>query len=421
MLGLSLWGCSDPVDPRGDGTLAVSTSTSGDDPDPDGFQLTVDGGGALALLPSGAAEIHLSPGRHALQLLGVAKHCSVAPGTSVEVEIVAGRTAPVAFQVSCPGTSIRVTVTTSGLDPDQDGYQLTIDGVNALALVPAGTAQVNVAPGRHTLQLLGVAEQCSVSPGTVLELDLARGSTMPVAYEVNCPMTGARITVTTTGPDPDLGGYRLVVDGGDQGTIASNGTVLVRLNPGSRTVSLEGLAADCAIDGPTSQTVTISAGKVSPIEFVVECSGVLDGTWTFQPTELFDCGLATLVLDTVEIRMTGPGRITFTLKGRLSPRNVLEVSASGALSPGNTFYVLSATKTYPYATIGFSLDGRFTGRNSFSAALNLRARLRVGTLEPGCEQGYRGVVGRRLAQGSLDRPLSAAAPSSQATLSGPLE
>ena len=140
---------------------------------------------SLALLPSGTAELDLSPGPHTLQLLGVAEHCSVLPGTSVEVEITAGRSAPVTFQVSCPGTSIRVTVTTTGQDPDQDGYQLTIDGADALALVPTGIAQVNVAPGRHTLQLLGVADHCWSPRQCSSESSL--GSTTPVAFQVSVP------------------------------------------------------------------------------------------------------------------------------------------------------------------------------------------------------------------------------------------
>ena len=78
-------------------------------------------------------------------------------------------------------------VTTTGPDPDPDGYQLTIDGGDALELHPTGTAQVNIAPGRHTLQLQGVAEHCSVTPGTVLELEFARGSTTAVAFSISCP------------------------------------------------------------------------------------------------------------------------------------------------------------------------------------------------------------------------------------------
>ena len=217
----------------------------------------IDGIDSLALLPSGTAELDLSPGPHTLQLLGVAEHCSVLPGTSVEVDITAGRTTPVAFQVSCPGTSIRVTVTTTGPDPDPDGYQLTIDGADALELHPTGTAQVNIAPGRHTLQLQGVAEHCSVTPGTVLELEFARGSTTPVAYQVDCPLTGARITVTTTNGDIDVNGYSVEVDGTDRGVVLPNGALVVRLDPGSRRVELTGLPPNCTIDGPALRRVTI--------------------------------------------------------------------------------------------------------------------------------------------------------------------
>jgi hypothetical protein len=192
MLGLSLWNCSDQVEPPPDGRLAVSTSTSGDDPDPDGFHLRIDGSASLALLPSGTAELDLSPGRHTLQLVGVAEHCSVAPGTSVDVDITAGSTTSVAFQVSCP-------------------------------------------------------------------------------------LTGARITVTTTGLDLDPDGYRVVADGSDRGAVASNGTVFTKLDPGSRTVSLAGLAPNCAIEGSAVHTVTIVTAEVATIDFVVVCTAPLSG------------------------------------------------------------------------------------------------------------------------------------------------
>ncbi|MEZ0333623.1 MAG: hypothetical protein ACAI18_06425, partial [Gemmatimonadales bacterium] len=155
----------------------------------------------------------------------------------------------------------------------QDGYQLTIDGVDALALDPRGTAKVNVAPGRHTLQLLGVAEQCSVTPGTVLELDFARGSSTPVAYDVDCPLTGARITVTTTNGDVDVNGYSVEVDGTDRGVVLPNGALAVRLDPGSQTVTLTGLPPNCTIDGPASRKVTIVDNEAVPIEFAVVCTG----------------------------------------------------------------------------------------------------------------------------------------------------
>jgi len=171
-----------------------------------------------------------------------------------------------------------VSTSTVGDDPDPDGYLLMVDDVRSrsLDLRPTGSAQVVLAPGRHTLELLGVAEQCSVVPGTVLELDVARGSTTPVAFLVDCPLTGARITVTTTGLNLDSDGYRVMVDGSDRGAIASNGTVLARLEPGSRTIGLTGLAQNCAVQGSSLRTVTIVDTGVA-VEFAVVCTAITGG------------------------------------------------------------------------------------------------------------------------------------------------
>ena len=179
-----------------------------------------------------------------------------------------------------PSTNGTLVVSTSaaGNDPDQDGYRLTVDGVDALHLDAAGTATVDLPPGRHTLSLLGVAEQCSVAPGTSLEVDIAPRSTTPVAFEVSCPLTGAQITVTTTGLDLDPDGYQVAVDGSDRGAIPGNGTVPIRLDPGSRTFALTNLAPNCAVDGFGSQTVAIVDKEVAPVEFAVVCtatSGVI--------------------------------------------------------------------------------------------------------------------------------------------------
>jgi hypothetical protein len=165
-----------------------------------------------------------------------------------------------------------VSTSTVGDDPDLNGYLLMVDDAYSRVLRPTGSAQVDLAPGRHTLELLGVAEQCSVAPRTVLELDVARGSTTLVAFEVNCPLTGARITVTTTGLSLDPDGYRVMVDGSDHGVIASNGTVLAQLEPGSRMIGLTGLAPNCAVDGSSWRTVTIVDTEAVAVEFEVVCT-----------------------------------------------------------------------------------------------------------------------------------------------------
>lgn len=165
-----------------------------------------------------------------------------------------------------------VSTASGGNDPDQDGYLLTVDGVDSLTLKSTGTSQIDLPPGPHTLRLLGMAEHCSVSPGTLLDVAVPSGDTTSVAFEVMCSLTGVRITTTTTGLDLDTDGYHLEVDGTDRGIVLSNDTVLTRLDPGSRTIGLTGLMPNCAIEGPGSRTVTIVEAEVVPIEFAMVCT-----------------------------------------------------------------------------------------------------------------------------------------------------
>ena len=111
---------------------------------------------------------------------------------------------------------------------------------------------------------------------------LAIGLTLAACGDPGAPLevsTGARITTTTTGLDIDPDGYRIAVDGTElQTTVPSNGILLTRLDPGSRTIALTGLTLNCAVDGPGSRTVTILDAEVVPIEFGVICtatSGVI--------------------------------------------------------------------------------------------------------------------------------------------------
>src|SRR5262245_29323451 len=166
IVGLALWSCGDPAGPP-DGTLAVSTTTSGDDPDTDGFQLTIDGSDPLALFPGSTAELALSPGRHTLELVGVAAHCSVSPATSVEVDITAGSTTSVAFQISCPLTGVRITVTTTGQDLDPDGYRVMADSSDRGAIASNGTVVTKLDPGRRTIRLAGLASNCAIAGSAV--------------------------------------------------------------------------------------------------------------------------------------------------------------------------------------------------------------------------------------------------------------
>jgi hypothetical protein len=173
------------------------------------------------------------------------------------------------------GTLVVSTSTLTGGDPDQDGYLLTVDGLDSLRLDPTGTSKVDVPSGEHTLGLLGVAEHCSVTPGTSLQVDVPSGGNRLVAFVVSCP--AAQITTKTIGLDIDAT-YRVLVNGTDGGVVGSNDTVLTRLEPGSWTITLADLAPNCTASDPVSREVTVTRLQVIPIEFSVLCtatSGVI--------------------------------------------------------------------------------------------------------------------------------------------------
>ncbi len=165
-----------------------------------------------------------------------------------------------------------ISTSTQGDDPDLDGYLLAVDGVDSIVLHPTGHSALDLPPGQHSLRLLGVAAHCSVSPSVSLEVDVPPDGTAPVTFTITCPATGARITITTSGLDVDSDGYGVLVDGAERGPIPSNGTVLTRLDPGSRTITLTGLAPNCRIDGPASRSVSLARAEVVPIHIAVVCT-----------------------------------------------------------------------------------------------------------------------------------------------------
>jgi len=80
---------------------------------------------------------------------------------------------------------LQVSTSQAGQHFDQDGYLLTINGVDSLHLEPGETAEVELAPGLYSLRLLGVADNCWVAE-TWSEIDIAAGRTVSVIWTVSC-------------------------------------------------------------------------------------------------------------------------------------------------------------------------------------------------------------------------------------------
>src|SRR5207248_9648529 len=98
-----------------------------------------------------------------------------------------------------------------------------------------------------------------------------------LTFTVDCPTvpppTGSlTVTTSTTGGTLDPDGYTFTVDGGSGRAIGINTSVTVDgLSPGSHTVVLSGIAANCSVSGGTSRTVTVTAGQTATASFSVDC------------------------------------------------------------------------------------------------------------------------------------------------------
>lgn len=87
--------------------------------------------------------------------------------------------------------TVRVSATTGGPGLDTDGYTVVLDPGGATAksqaLAPTGTADFNdVAVGQHTLELDGVADNCTVNPGVSQSVTVVGSQTLSVGYTIVC-------------------------------------------------------------------------------------------------------------------------------------------------------------------------------------------------------------------------------------------
>jgi len=81
--------------------------------------------------------------------------------------------------------NLTVTVSTTGSNPDPDGYTVTVDGTDHQAIAATGSVSfTNVTAGSHTVALSGVAENCTVSDGTSRTVTIASGGTATVCAPV---------------------------------------------------------------------------------------------------------------------------------------------------------------------------------------------------------------------------------------------
>src|SRR5438067_1162572 len=377
-------------------TLVVSTSTSGSSLDPDGYTVTVDGGASQSIGTNGVATfVGLAAGDHTVLLSGVARNCTVSGSNPRTVSLIAGLVGATGFSVSCvaqPTTgNLAVTTNTTGSNLDPDGYTLTVDGGQSKAIGINNTVTISgLSPGDHSVQLNGVAQNCTVSGSNPRTVSITAGSTTTTTFTVICAATTGNLTVSnsTTGSNLDADGYTVTVSGPAgtaSQTMATNGDVsFANIPAGSYQVTLSGQAANCTVTSANPQTANVPSGGTATTSFTVSCAattttGTLSVTTATtgqsQPTGYtlnvtgpsFPTGAsepiganstvtATVTAGDYQVSLSGvPSNCTVSGS---NPRTVT-VSA-GATGP--TTFSVSCTGTQPPPT------GRVTGRGQVGTA-----------------------------------------------------
>jgi Tol biopolymer transport system component len=187
--------------------------------------------------------------------------------------------------VSCGGEDLvapttgilEITTATSGSEPDTDGFVVTVDDGAPTVIGANATLQLqNIEAGNHAVQLSGVAETCTVAGENPRSIQVEAAKTATLGFVVTCTTPGGTIlvSVATSGSPLDPDGYVAKLDGGEPGlSIEANGNVtFTGVAAGSHTVALAEVAAECAVTGGPTQSVTVAVGETSELGFEVICA-----------------------------------------------------------------------------------------------------------------------------------------------------
>ena len=131
----ALYGCGggDSIGPPTTGSLKISTTTTGLDPDADGYAVSVDDGSTQLIGSTADLTVSLlSAGQHKVTLSEVAANCLVSGTNPRDVNVPAGGTGEVSFTVACTAAPGGIMITDLGILPnDLDNKESVAWGLNS--------------------------------------------------------------------------------------------------------------------------------------------------------------------------------------------------------------------------------------------------------------------------------------------------
>nr|UXE46024.1 hypothetical protein Hi04_10k_c554_00023 [uncultured bacterium] len=221
------------------------------------------------------------------------------------------------------------------------GYTATLDlGTGQSVSANGSTTFANQLQGPHTVQLSGVAKNCTVTSANPQVVTLV-GSSVTASFTVSCAATTGNLTVTTsTQGSVPTGNYSVTLDqNAATQQVAPNGNVTFSgLQAGSHTVTLSAVPANCTVTSANPQSPTVQVGQTATASFTVSCTAT---TGTLTVTSTTSPG-------------TMPGSYAVTVSGTVNGSPVSrqnEIAPSGTttftdLSPATYTVQLSGVPSY---------------------------------------------------------------------------
>ena len=273
-----------------EGSVSVSSVTTGPAPDADGYTISLDGADRGILGADSSVTLSgLVPGTHVVGLGGLAANCRIAGNNLRNVTVGPGTNPNVTYAISCSppppaAGTLRVTTVTTDPDPAAE-YTLVVDGGVGQPIGVNATATVaNLAAAVHGVQLTGVPSSCTLEGTSPRDATISSGATTDLTFTVACSTTtgNVSVSVTSSGEPADANGYVASLDGGTGQPLATAANVRFTSVPaGTHTVALADVAAGCSVTGGPSQEVAVTVGATVEVSFVVTCAGT---TGTIQAT-----------------------------------------------------------------------------------------------------------------------------------------
>jgi len=171
---------------------------------------------------------------------------------------------------------IDIAVSTNGFTDNVDGFTISVDGGTVqFVQLGSGLTLRGLAPGRHTVRLTGLTENCAVEGSNPRTVNVDSDGGASVTFVVTCalPTTGGfKIEVMTSGPSPDPNGYAVTVSNSDTRHIDINGSATwTGLEAGRHLITFKDLDPPCALTVGNPLLSTVVPGKTVTVRIQVAC------------------------------------------------------------------------------------------------------------------------------------------------------